>query len=104
MDDIEKESYERRLVRVPMPDYYLKQIFTRGEEFHFKCIEGLPAGAVLVSGILDISTFIYYIYFSHASFDYVQPGDKIPELVICFENIRTTKEDGIITELYLQRI
>lgn len=88
MGEIAAENdLERRLVRVILPAFHMIQTFTMGRESHFKCTEGLPEGAVLVNGILDISTLQYHLYFRHASFGIVEHGDKIPELIISFESI-----------------
>ena len=86
LDDI-----ERRLVRVVFLESHLMQFFTDGNELHFRCIKGLPAGAVLVNGLLDIERLEYNLYFRHASFDVVQYGDKIPVLIISMESLRNPK-------------
>ena len=81
------DEIERRLVRVVFHEPYLMQFLTDGNELHFRCIKGLPTGAVLVNGLLDIETFEYNLYFRHASFDVVPHGDKIPVLTISMESL-----------------
>ena len=83
------EDIKRRLVRVVVPDLNLIETFTIGNESHFKCVRGLPVGAEYVNCFFDSDRMQYNFYFKHSSFNFVQPGDRIPELVITVERIKT---------------
>lgn len=77
---------ERRLARVPISDSLLFEMMTEGYSIsRFKCVKGLPKGAVFIDSYFDGDRHVAWITFEHDSFSPVQAGDCIPDLMVTFE-------------------
>lgn len=71
-------SDERRLVRVPIYDEVVNELFQGGA----KVLTGLPDDATLRRTYRDASTDSWYFIFQSESFDRVGEGEILPEVTL----------------------
>jgi len=72
------ESRLRRLVRVAVDPYFIREVLTQGKEIRMKCVEGLPIDAEWIGEFFDNQSFRVYFIFRHESFEPVAPGLVLP--------------------------
>ncbi len=69
-----------KLARITVSSGFLVDMMTKGKEFHFRCLEGLPKGTQFVRVTPRNDLHGIDIIVMHESFRDLQDGDIIPEL------------------------
>lgn len=75
----------KRLARVRIDGEYLLALLTKGEEGVFRCVEGIPKDATVISSHFDISRQCVYLVISHPDLPLIRQGAEITELRITLE-------------------
>jgi hypothetical protein len=77
----------RRLLAISITQRLFAQMITTGFEFNVpvRCIDGLPADAVLVGAFTEHPECNAYYVFYHPSFDVVPEGERMPLKSIVFK-------------------
>ena len=79
-----------RLVKVPVSLELWQEMVTVGYQSRpFKCVEGLPEGAELVSSYYDGKRATTILVFHHESFTDIPTGARIPHALLFYETCET---------------